>query len=112
MKTLSLYSATILALALSGTSIANPLACGTLEPGANARDLCVSQPAVVIAQNSTKTLRVPNGKTYQVQIGRSSFQKFTSGTIVPGTDCVQIKCPATIESDVTGWKCGESLKSN
>lgn len=112
MKILSLYSGLVFALALSGTSMANPLACGTPEPGANAGDLCVQQPAVVIAQNSTKTLRVPSGQTYQVQIGRSKFQKFTSGTIVPGTDCVQIKCPSTFESDVTCWKCVESLKSN
>lgn len=111
MKRLSLYSASILALVLSGTAtMANPLTCGTLETGGNALPLCVSESAVIVA--ATETLRVPNGKTYQVQIGGSKFQKFTSGAVVPGTDCVLIKCPSTFGSDVTCWKCVGNLKSN
>lgn len=54
--------------------------------------------------------RVPAGKTFAIQLGtQTTFNRFSAGATLPGTDCVQITCPSSFEPDVVCWKCVESL---
>ncbi len=54
---------------------------------------------------------VPAGRTFVVLDAKGKeVKRFSAGeTAALGTDCVMVKCPGSFESDVTCWKCVESL---
>jgi len=112
IKTLTAAATFTLLMIGTGQSAGIALCADQAGQGAPATSSCASQTPYVVAQKRSMTLKVPAGKTYQVQIGeRQGFQSFAAGTTVGGTDCVQVKCPSTFEDDVTCWKCKESLTS-
>jgi hypothetical protein len=72
-----------------------------------------SDAAILLAQLKTKLSgRVPAGQTYYIQRQeRGTFQKFSAGTTLPGTDCVEVNCPASFPPGSTCWECLEKVKA-
>ena len=60
------------------------------------------------AQVKSKTVQVPQGKTF-VKLDQTGkiVARFSSGRSMGITDCAQVPCPGTFDKDIVCWKCVE-----